>query len=92
MVISGVALGYAILSYKQDTDNSASNDRWQTELLETLRQQVTAEEKARQDLAIENGQLRQRLDALEKATPKQQASQKRKERQAAKLLESSPAH
>lgn len=66
-VLSSIALGYAIASYKQDKANNVSNDKWQAEVAGSFKSQAAWIDKARQDLAIENGQLRQRLDALEKA-------------------------
>jgi hypothetical protein len=62
----------AVMAYRQDTANNTANDRWQAEVTEILKQQAKAAEKSRQDLAIENGRLRQRLDALEKASRQSQ--------------------
>lgn len=56
----------AIQSYRQDKADIESDDRWQSGVSQILQSQVAAAEKARQDLAIENGRLRQRIEALEK--------------------------
>lgn len=58
---------YTVMSYNQDKTNNAGDDLWQAEVSGLLKSQAAAGEKARQDLAVENGQLRQRIDALEKA-------------------------
>ena len=66
-VLTLVAGVIALQSYRQDKAAIASDDRWQAEVTEILKSQGTGAEKARQDLAIENGQLRQRIETLEKA-------------------------
>jgi len=67
-------------SYNQDKANNASGDKWQSQVPEILMSQASASEKARQDLAIENGQLRQRIEMLEKYVAKRDAKKEAKEK------------